>query len=97
MHIGEYPAQDAEKATDITVPEGATFEQVADALRQGKAIASKQRIYMGEKGMRQAKAEPKAADKEQSKASTGRPDGWRTNALKARQVMKDRGIARTEV
>lgn len=71
VHIGEYPAQDFESGKDITVPEGSTFEQVADALRKGNVLSTKQRIYMGAKGMRQAKA--KAPDKQET-SDQDRPD-----------------------
>ena len=40
VYVGEYPAIDYETEADITVPEGATSQQIADALRQGGAIGT---------------------------------------------------------
>ncbi|MFZ2980710.1 MAG: diguanylate cyclase, partial [Sphingobium sp.] len=64
VHIGENPAQDFESGEDITVPDGSTPEQVADALRNGKALSTKQRVYMGAKGMRQVRAPAKPTQPE---------------------------------
>ena len=41
VHVGDYPAIDYETEADITVPEGATPQQIADALRNGGALGSR--------------------------------------------------------
>ena len=58
VYLGNYPAQDFETGDDITVA-NADFATVSKALKDAGALSSKQRIYQGEKGMRQA---PKAAE-----------------------------------
>lgn len=41
VHVGEYPAIDYETEADITVPNDATPQQIADALRNGGALGSR--------------------------------------------------------
>lgn len=45
VYVGKYPAQNFETADDITVPEGATDEQVVQALRDAGAITKRQRVF----------------------------------------------------
>ena len=46
VYLGNYPAQDFETGEDITVAEP-TFEAVSQALKDGGALSSRQRIYGG--------------------------------------------------
>lgn len=41
VYVGDYPALDYETEADITVPEGASQQQIVDALRNGGAIGSR--------------------------------------------------------
>jgi hypothetical protein len=54
VHIGKYPAQDFDSGDDVAVPEGATDQQIVDALRAAGAISPRQHIF----GLQQAQAAP---------------------------------------
>lgn len=54
VFVGEYPAQNFKTGDDVTVPAGASFEQVKNALLESGALSNRQRVYAGEKGLRQA-------------------------------------------
>lgn len=45
VHIGEYPAQDFETGNDITVPAGATPQQIKEALTQAGAIGRGNKVF----------------------------------------------------
>jgi hypothetical protein len=45
VHIGAYPAQDFDSGADITVPDGATAQQIKDALVKGGAIGHGNKIF----------------------------------------------------
>jgi hypothetical protein len=45
VYLGDYPAMDYETEDDIAVPEGATQQQVFDALINGKAVTGNSKIF----------------------------------------------------
>jgi hypothetical protein len=45
VHIGKYPAQNYDTGEDVTVPEGASLEQVAKALKDAGALSNKTKIF----------------------------------------------------
>ena len=55
VYVGKYPAQDYDTAGDVTVPNGATDEQIVQALRDAGAIAKRQRVFGLAKSGAQAK------------------------------------------
>ncbi len=49
VHIGKYPAQNFDTGEDVTVPEGATDQQIVTALKDAGAIAPKHKVFGAEK------------------------------------------------
>lgn len=45
VYIGKYAAQNFDTGEDVTVPAGATDQQIVDALKSGGALAQKQRVF----------------------------------------------------
>lgn len=56
VYLGDYPAMDYETEDDIAVPEGATQQQVFDALINGKAVTGNSKIF-GKNGPEKSVAE----------------------------------------
>lgn len=85
VYVGKYPAQDYDTAGDVTVPNGATDEQIVQALRDAGAIAKRQRVF----GL----AKPEAnnispAQKDLAAAFTRRGDFWEYSGDQVRQIAK---------
>ena len=49
VHIGKYPAQNFDTGEDVTVPAGATDQQIVAALKDAGAISPKHKVFGAEK------------------------------------------------
>lgn len=107
VHLGDYPATDYNSGDDITVPDGATKQQVLDALIAGEAVTKKAKVW-GKNGPEQSvadriaelqaerdamsKAAQKYADQVQSAIAAGEQEG-----ISKAEVMADIGAKNEEV
>ncbi len=85
VYIGKYAAQNFDTGEDVTVPAGATDQQIVDALKSGGALAQKQRVF----GLKAEEAAPTSQPAEVSGRFANNGSGLNDAERELRSLSKD--------
>lgn len=96
VHLGDYPATDYNSGDDITVPDGATKQQVLDALIAGEAVTKKAKVW-GKNGPEQSVAD-RIAELQAERDAMSKSEQRAAEAIQsAMEVAAEEGVAEAEV
>lgn len=96
VHLGDYPATDYNSGDDITVPDGATKQQVLDALIAGEAVTKKAKVW-GKNGPEQSVAD-RIAELQAERDAMSKSEQRAVEAIQyAMEVAAEEGVAEAEV